>query len=59
MPKNITPTSVILRGRLKMPVPSAAAIIPNVAAFNDAFGVEVGCLYEELETNEDSSSSFD
>jgi hypothetical protein len=42
-----------------MPVPSAAAIIPNVAAFNDALGVEAGCLYEELETKEESSSSFD
>jgi hypothetical protein len=33
----VIPSSVILRGMLKIPVPRAEAIIPNMAAENDVF----------------------
>ena len=57
--KKTIPISVILRGKLKIPVPSAAAIIPKVAALNDDLGGGGNCCYYVLECREDSRSSLD
>jgi hypothetical protein len=37
------PIYVILKGKLNMPVPNAAAIIPNIADIKGVFGVLFVC----------------